>query len=600
VGGGAFRGLVIPVYFVGSIALGALSMGHEYSGGTLTLLLSQPRRREHLFLLKMGVLVLLLLTLSAVIWIMLASGAVRLPVLLATGAEHWQGLVVVLPLLCGLFIAPSLTMLCRNPLAGMVFTVAATALVVLVGDVFAGGEYGADPTAASHAIALKVAILWWGMLAISAIAAIAGWRLFMRLEAIDDRGQAVPLTWRRSRAATIEGTQVFAQRHPLWLLTKKELRLQQLSFVVAGLYVLGWFGILLVRRGTPELQTPLLLALTVTISVTISLLAGSLASAEERQLGTLEWHALLPMSARTQWMVKAGTAVGVTVVLGLGLPALLSSLTRPAVTAAGVQPAGAGLSLILLTVVSLYVSSLCASGLRALMWSLSVAVGLLLAFVTSRVNFRPGFDPFFYFNYSWGQSAFLTLDTRLILLLLLLIVLSLVLYAGALGLLLRFARANHTSSERGPGRIGNQMVRLGAFLALVMSLWFGVSQIFLADMSERNRVAMQKIAGTLMIDTVDGANRPVRTYTVVVFRESREPRADQTFSFIVNQANGSAGKGPFETHLRPGRYSIVAVDTLDRPDREPELLARLKTRATPLTIAAGDSKTLNLTLTPTF
>ena len=66
----------------------------------------------------------------------------------------------------------------------------------------------------------------------------------------------------------------------------------------------------------------------------ISLLAGSLASAEERQLGTLEWHALLPMSARTQWTVKAGMAVGVAVVLGLGLPALLSSLTRSAATAA--------------------------------------------------------------------------------------------------------------------------------------------------------------------------------------------------------------------------------------------------------------------------
>src|SRR4029077_2172193 len=64
--GGGIRGLVIPVYFLGSIALGALSMGHEYSGGTLALLLSQPRRREHLFLLKLAVLALALLTLSAI------------------------------------------------------------------------------------------------------------------------------------------------------------------------------------------------------------------------------------------------------------------------------------------------------------------------------------------------------------------------------------------------------------------------------------------------------------------------------------------------------------------------------------------------------
>ena len=46
--------------------------------------------------------------------------------------------------------------------------------------------------------------------------------------------------------AAIRGRRV-RKRHPLWLLTKKELRLQQLSFVVAGLYVLGWLGYLVWR-----------------------------------------------------------------------------------------------------------------------------------------------------------------------------------------------------------------------------------------------------------------------------------------------------------------------------------------------------------------
>jgi ABC-type transport system involved in multi-copper enzyme maturation permease subunit len=602
--GGAWRGLVIPVYFLGSIALGALSMGHEYSGGTLTLLLSQPRRRESLFLLKMGVLGLLLLTLSAVAWMasLNAPAAAGFPAILRAGGAPWQTFVI--PLLCGLFIAPTLTMLCRNPLAGMVFTVATTGLVVLVGEVFTARNYGVAPTTASDAMALQDAILWWGMLGISAFAAIASWRLFMRLEAIDGRGQAVRLPWRRSRPATIEGTQVFAARHPLWLLTKKELRLQQLSFVVAGLYALGWFGIWFVLTGSADSQTDLLFALTAIVSVAIALLAGSLASAEERQLGTLEWHAVLPMSARTQWTVKAGTAVGVAMALGLGVPVLLSLLTRSGAIGREVQPlltAGAGLGLVFLTVVSLYVSSLCASGVRALIGSIPVGLGVVVGFVSSRVSFfRLGFDPFFFFKYSWWQPGVFTLGTRLSLLLMLLIVLSLVLYAGSLGLLLRFARANHTSSERGPRRIANQLVRLGAFLALVMALWFGVSRIFLADMREHFRVVMQKTAGTVWIGAVDGANQPVRTYTVVVFREGREPGADQSFSFIVTEANSPAGKGPFETHLNPGRYSIVAVETLGQPARDPAWLGRLKTRATPLTIAAGDSKTLRLTITPAF
>ena len=86
------------------------------------------------------------------------------------------------------------------------------------------------------------------------------------------------------------------------------------------------------------------------------LLAGSLASAEERQLGTLEWHALLPMSARTQWMVKVGVTVGVACALGMALPTALASMMGSREIRVGVQPflsAGVGLAVIFLSVMSL-------------------------------------------------------------------------------------------------------------------------------------------------------------------------------------------------------------------------------------------------------
>ncbi|HTL02779.1 MAG TPA: hypothetical protein VL243_11150, partial [Vicinamibacterales bacterium] len=47
------RQLSVLVYFLGPVALGAFSLGHEYSGRTLSLLLSQPKRRENLILLKL-------------------------------------------------------------------------------------------------------------------------------------------------------------------------------------------------------------------------------------------------------------------------------------------------------------------------------------------------------------------------------------------------------------------------------------------------------------------------------------------------------------------------------------------------------------------
>ena len=174
----------VTVYFLGAIALGAWSIGHEYSGRTLSLLLSQPRRRENILLVKMGVLASMLFALTAV------------ELGLGVGLGYEDGLVLALPLLCGLFIAPWFTMLCRNPLAGAVFTAATLILVTLAGEIAAAVKFGiVGPTMAADANALKTAILWWGMLGISAVAVVSGWRMFMRLEAIDGRGQAVQLPW---------------------------------------------------------------------------------------------------------------------------------------------------------------------------------------------------------------------------------------------------------------------------------------------------------------------------------------------------------------------------------------------------------------------
>src|SRR5439155_11285465 len=94
------RELVLPMYCIGIAALGALSIGHEYNHRTLGVLLSQPMRRERLFLLKLTVLAAPLAALAGV----LAAILWRDP--------HFSplGLVVVAPVLCGLFVAPWLTM----------------------------------------------------------------------------------------------------------------------------------------------------------------------------------------------------------------------------------------------------------------------------------------------------------------------------------------------------------------------------------------------------------------------------------------------------------------------------------------------------------
>jgi hypothetical protein len=117
------------------------------------------------------------------------------------------------------------------------------------------------------------------------------------------------------------------------------------------------------------------LIMTVVHGSIVALLAGSLASAEERQLGTLDWQLLLPMSAARQWVIKCGVVLGVVVVLGLALPALLAVL-KPSIEPMRINW-GFAATLLIGAAVSLYVSSLSGSGLKALLIAVPAAFAVL-------------------------------------------------------------------------------------------------------------------------------------------------------------------------------------------------------------------------------
>ena len=75
--------------------------------------------------------------------------------------------------------------------------------------------------------------------------------------------------------------------------------------------------------------------LTVLYSSVLALLIGSIASAEERQLGTQEWQQLLPMASWKQWALKVGTAIGLSLLLGVALPAVILLKTTGAIHLTG-------------------------------------------------------------------------------------------------------------------------------------------------------------------------------------------------------------------------------------------------------------------------
>src|SRR5437868_11967732 len=98
--------LGLIAYGFGSVTLGAQSIGHEYTSGTLTLLLSQPCSRRRHLLLKLAILTVMLLTLAAFAWL----------TLLQPDDRPW----LFISLLNALCLAPLLTMACGTPVAGVV------------------------------------------------------------------------------------------------------------------------------------------------------------------------------------------------------------------------------------------------------------------------------------------------------------------------------------------------------------------------------------------------------------------------------------------------------------------------------------------------
>lgn len=343
-------------FFVGALALTALSIGHEYSHGILPALLSLPVRRSYLLLVKLAALIPMLLLLAV------AAIAV-LPATTDFGPSPYPALAFV----CGLVSAPWLTMVCRGPLAGALFATSTVTLSHIFAEAALVMRYGWGDDRTADQLAFRDALLVASLLASTAIAAVAGWRMFMRLEVVGGATSGIDLGhWWRKRDTPIPAHLPQSTRpHPLWLLTLKELRLQRLTIVVALLFAVGWATAAALWRNEAN-DREVLGAIALIYYTLLAVVIGSLASAEERQLGTHEWQALLPIAGWQQWMVKLGTTLGLALLVSVVMPTLMAGSSRGNSVHAGV--------VLLLAIGSLYVSSLCRSGLQALAWSAPVLV----------------------------------------------------------------------------------------------------------------------------------------------------------------------------------------------------------------------------------
>jgi hypothetical protein len=437
------------LFYVGACALlGALSIGQEFTDRTLAGLLAQPAARASLLLHKLGVVAAMLLALGGLAW---AYGLTPLAVARAWPEMSPTGrvLVTVLPVLGGVLLTPCLTLLTRSALAGSVFTIALSMLLMIGSQAAVPWLYG-DAATLAQANARFLDIFAHTMLAVVVLSALLMWRLFMRLEAIEGRGLELHLpAWlfkpRVHLAEARSARSVWQQ------MLGKELRLQQITFVVSGLYVVAWLAVVLVGESLfPTRRAGYMTVVTLLHAGAIPLLAGSLASAEERQLGTLGWQVLLPIAAWRQWAVKAAVVLVLSLGLAIGVPAILYALfaSGPGPVRLGWPPAAA---IAAVATVSLYASSLSTNGVRALA-HVAPAIGgvMLVAHITMNVVV-PGWMPLAWDlpNAVWA-----------------------VLYAASaavFALLLWLGMRNHGSAERGAKRVLKQVAALAVAVVAMLA-----------------------------------------------------------------------------------------------------------------------------------
>lgn len=360
--------LVLSVSVLGPIVLGAMVIGHEYAHRTLTLMLAQPISRARLLAAKAAVLFPMVAVIAAAVFFALPEGFA-----FPGSAQRDALTVLVLAPLCGLCLAPALSILCRSPLAAVVFTIAIPGLVMLFAQIAGTAINGfRNPLAVND---FTFAVTWPTIALLCLAGAVATWLLFQRLQAIEGHAEFQLPAWLGSESPVRSAPRV----HSAWsALVRKELRLQQLAYVVSVLYLLAAGAIWALQEYAPEFPRIPVEALSVMYSGLVAMLIGSVASAEERQLGTLPAQLLQPIAAWKQWGLKVATVVGLSLLLAIALPLLVGSLVGTGDN--HVMPnmrffKQAMVPLIIVTSISLYVSSLSSSGIRAMVASLPVIAG---------------------------------------------------------------------------------------------------------------------------------------------------------------------------------------------------------------------------------
>lgn len=353
---------------VGCAVLAGCSIGNEFQHRTLSLLLSQPVARSVLWRDKMLVLGAGILTCLAALFLCQRAYC---PV-----PDREAQATLALVALCAFCGAPYGTIVSRQTMAGICSTAAGPVSLLGVYALMNWWLFNHRVIQLSDAVILLVpycAVVFW-----------RGNSRFKRLEVIDspvrELGLPAGLEAFLARLLTKASSRF---RGPFASLLKKEFRLQQASFLLAGgFFLIAVIGFCLIPLYA-DLGQGILAADFSVVVLILPLVAGAIAVAEEKGWDLAEWQRTLPPSARQQWLAKMLATLTTSLALGLLLPAAIFLAGEPLLFPRGSRvafPTAYGLAAcvlgqLLVTSVAVYAASFCKSTMRAIL----VAVGILVA-----------------------------------------------------------------------------------------------------------------------------------------------------------------------------------------------------------------------------
>jgi hypothetical protein len=346
---------------VACVVMAGSAFGTEYQHRTITLLLSQPIARSVIWRDKMLVLGA---GMVASLGALLLCLAVRRPMI---DGQNWLALALI-PL-CAFCGAPFWTLVLRQGIGGMVATVGfpsgimAACMLVYVQS---GSTNETTMVAAMLSLLLiYCAVVYW-----------LGYAKFKRLQALDAPSRELSLPAGLEDFLTRPLTKLSSRfRGPFATLLKKEFRLQQISFLLAGVCVLIAVVGFCVATRRPDIAAGIVGGDLLLYVLILPLIAGAISVAEERGWGMAEWHLTLPPSALKQWSAKMLAALSTSLVLGLLLPTAIFLAADPLFNKPDVRgswpPAYAilcwVLGQLLLTSVAVYAASFAKNTLQAIL-----------------------------------------------------------------------------------------------------------------------------------------------------------------------------------------------------------------------------------------